>query len=100
MTADSDVQALLEEAYGRDIDLLDSFTGALAEGNNLSSTAVLGDLLQVSTPLWTGSEDGSPYNFECVWPRYDNLAVPYGWGGCQAYLSDFNRDKHLGVPSS
>lgn len=40
---------LLENAYGNDIELLDAFTGALAEGSNLSTTAIVGDLLQVPT---------------------------------------------------
>ena len=47
MTADTNVEALLEEAYGDDIGLLDALTGALAEGSNMSSSSILGDLLQV-----------------------------------------------------
>ena len=47
VTADTNVEALLEEAYGDDIGLLDALTGALAEGSNMSSSSILGDLLQV-----------------------------------------------------
>ncbi|CAM9989530.1 unnamed protein product [Ascophyllum nodosum] len=46
VTADTNVEALLEEAYGGDIGLLDALTGALAEGSNMSSSSILGDLLQ------------------------------------------------------
>lgn len=53
VTPDSDVQALLEDAYGNDVGLLDAFTGALAEGNNLSTASVFGDLLQVRTGTGT-----------------------------------------------
>lgn len=53
VTDDTNVQTMLEDAYGGDIGLLDALTGALAEGSNMSSDAVLGDLLQVSKELQT-----------------------------------------------
>ncbi|CAM9989871.1 unnamed protein product, partial [Ascophyllum nodosum] len=46
VTADTNIEALLEQAYGDDIGLLDALTGALAEGSNMSCSSILGDLLQ------------------------------------------------------
>lgn len=45
VTNSVEVQELLEATYGGDIELLDAFTGALAEGSDSSSHGVLGDLL-------------------------------------------------------
>ena len=38
---------MLRETYGGDIDLLDAFTGGLAEGDEMLSRDVLGELLRV-----------------------------------------------------
>lgn len=42
---DADLASRLSDAYGGDIDGLDAFTGALAEGTDSSTGGVLGDLL-------------------------------------------------------
>lgn len=48
VTGAIEVQMILEDAYGGDIDLLDAYTGALAESSGDTYTGFLGDLLQVA----------------------------------------------------
>lgn len=53
ITNDTVVQTLLEDVYGGDVALLDTLTGALAEGSGMSSTKIVGDLLRVRKELRT-----------------------------------------------
>lgn len=48
ITSNDDVRVLLEDTYGGDIDLLDAYTGALAEVNGGTINGLFGDLLQAS----------------------------------------------------
>lgn len=52
VTTNEEVQLLLEDAYGSDVDLLDAFTGALAEGSGDATTGFMGDLLLVTPIRW------------------------------------------------
>ena len=66
ITPDATVQGLLEDAYGK-VDLLDAYTGALAE-NEDGSGLFTGPLLRVRNQGEGGSEEGG-------WGRGDVLGL-------------------------
>lgn len=75
VTSNEEVQLLLEEAYGNDLDLLDAFTGALAEGSGDASNGFMGELLQVIT-IGRMVSTGVP------WGREEDQGIPGSPIGC------------------